>query len=405
MPDSPLLSPEQLLQRFAALESFLLSHQHLWRPKPFTHLQLDWEAQYPELSQWLRGRSLEQADAAQHQPHLLKAPAPYPALAEKAALLSQLPVLPARAEQAINPRLAVDVPGRKWQQIQAFGGCLQFNPPPRHWLDWCAGKGHLGRYLAHRQGTLTCLERDATLVASGQQLSDKLGLSASHIALDVMQPLASEHLAPWHTPVALHACGDLHTRLMQLASAAGCTQLAIAPCCYNRTREDHYQPLSAAGQASALHLSRDDLGLVQCETVTAGIRVRKQRDLSMTRRLGFDLLQREVLGNLAYMNTPSLPASWLQRPFSDYCMELARLKNLPLESEPDWLAFEAAGQQRLAVVRNLELVRNLFRRPLEIWLILDRALYLSAQGYQVRLGSFCDPLLTPRNLLLLAERA
>jgi hypothetical protein len=54
-------------------------------------------------------------------------------------------------------------------------------------------------------------------------------------------------------------------------------------------------------------------------------------------------------------------------------------------------------------VRNLELLRNLFRRPLELWLILDRALYLGERGYDVRVGTFCDSHITPRNLLIIAE--
>ncbi|MGV8496106.1 methyltransferase, partial [Pseudomonas aeruginosa] len=60
---------------------------------------------------------------------------------------------------------------------------------------------------------------------------------------------------------------------------------------------------------------------------------------------------------------------------------------------------------RLAMVRNLELVRALFRRPLELWLLLDRCLYLVEQGYSVRLGEFCPTSLSPRNLLILAERS
>ncbi len=55
-------------------------------------------------------------------------------------------------------------------------------------------------------------------------------------------------------------------------------------------------------------------------------------------------------------------------------------------------------------MRNLELLRALFRRPLETWLLLDRALYLEEQGYRVTLGTFCEPTLTPRNALLLAHR-
>ena len=39
-----------------------------------------------------------------------------------------------------------------------------------------------------------------------------------------------------------------------------------------------------------------------------------------------------------------------------------------------------------------------------MWLVLDRALFLQEHGYDVRMGVFCDYPLTPRNLLLLAER-
>ncbi len=72
--------------------------------------------------------------------------------------------------------------------------------------------------------------------------------------------------------------------------------------------------------------------------------------------------------------------------------------------EQDWAALEALGWQRLAEVRNLELLRGLFRRPLELWLVLDRALFLAEKGYRVEVGSFCEPALTPRNLMVLAER-
>ena len=39
------------------------------------------------------------------------------------------------------------------------------------------------------------------------------------------------------------------------------------------------------------------------------------------------------------------------------------------------------------------------------WLLLDRCLYLVEQGYSVRLGEFCPTSLSPRNLLILAERS
>lgn len=404
MNDSPL-SGAALLQRFQALDEFLWQHQALWRPRPFSQRQLPWESLHPELARWLRSRSLEQAEVAHTEPHLLDAPAPFAGLAVQASSLSRVGAFAPQPTPQLPARFSVDVPGRKWQQIQAFAGCLQFHQPAQHWLDWCAGKGHLGRLLAHDGRPLTCLEHNPELVHSGQLLSQRQHLNARHLQQDVLAADAHSQLKREHTPVALHACGDLHVRLIQLASAAGCQQLAIAPCCYNRIATPNYQALSAAAQASALQLSLEDLALPLSETVTAGARVRRQRDRSMAWRLAFDLLQRELRGIDHYLPTPSLPTAWLGKDFSDYCTDLAALKQLPTpEAAYDWAQLQSQGWQRLAQVRNLELLRGLFRRPLELWLLLDRALYLHDQGFSVRLGSFCPRQLTPRNLLLLAER-
>ena len=402
---SYVLTGEDLLARFTALDAFLIEHQALWKPRPFTHLSLAWEASCPELALWLRGRSLEEAENTHNQPaDLVDAPEPFASLAALSAELSAVGELPGHALEAAGHRLNVDVPGRKWQQIEAFASRLSFASQPTHWLDWCSGKGHLGRRLLRAGQQLTCVEYDPLLVASGQALSQRHHLHALHVEQDVLATDASAVLSAAHTPVALHACGDLHVCLMQLASAAGCQRMAIAPCCYNRIRSSEYQALSCAGSASLLQLSLEDLALPMSETVTAGARVRRQRDTSMSRRLAFDLLQRQVRGVDEYLPTPSLPSVWLEKPFADYCRDLAALKELSTIGSPDWSALEAAGWQRLTEVRNLELLRGLFRRPLELWLNLDRALFLEEQGYTVRLGTFCDTPLTPRNLLLLAER-
>ncbi|AMB86685.1 SAM-dependent methyltransferase [Pseudomonas agarici] len=399
-----ILQGPALQTRFKALDAFLTAHQYLWRPRPFTHLQLPWETQHPELAAWLRQRNLDDAETSHNHPQQLAAPGPFPTLASASGTLVAIGTLGKTPLAPANQRLNVEVPGRKWQQIEAFASCLDFARSPTHWLDWCSGKGHLGRRLMQPGQRLTCLEYDPALVASGEQLSRHHHLPAHHVLLDVMAADTGSRLNADHTPVALHACGDLHVRLLQLASEAGCQQLAIAPCCYNRTGGDHYRPLSAAARASELRLSLADLALPLSETVTAGARIRRQRDTSMARRLAFDLLQRQLLQSDHYLPSPSLPSAWLDKPFADYCRDLAALKELPAVGEQDWAELEAAGWQRLAEVRNLELPRNLFRRPLELWLVLDHALFLEEQGYRVRLGQFCESPLTPRNLMLLAER-
>lgn len=397
----PILHSHHLSDRFQALDQFLAGHQQLWKPRPFTALRLDWETAYPELAAHLRQCPLADAEADIDPQGL---PAPFPQLAQQAQQLAAVGELPDIGLPPAGHRLDANVPGRKWQQIEAFSRRLGFHQQTQHWLDWCSGKGHLGRRLLQPGQQLTCLEYDAELVRAGQALSDHHQLPATHVHQDVMAAGSARYLGSDKSVVALHACGELHVHLLRSASQQGCRHLAVAPCCYNRVPGEHYQALSTAAQRSPLQLSLNDLGLPLSETVTAGARVRHQRDRSMARRLGFDLLQREQRQCDEYLPTPSLPVAWLDKPFAQYCRDLAELRGLELTLTADWAALEAAGWQRLAQVRNLERLRNLFRRPLELWLVLDRALFLEEQGYSVRVGTFCDYPLTPRNLLLLAER-
>ncbi|PRB80938.1 methyltransferase [Pseudomonas sp. MYb185] len=412
--------------RFSQLDAWLHQHQALWRAKPFTTPQLPWEADWPELATWLRGRTLEQAEAAHNQPQLLDAPEPFASLARRSIELTELPQwhdadsfsVPGRplglssacsttSKSHVVELLSRHIPGRKWQQITRFAACVRlgWQEPTQHWLDWCAGKGHLGRLLAWQGGQpLTCLERDAALNRQGAELGRQLGVASQHLDADVLEAYAWQQLQPEHSIVALHACGQLHMTLLQQAVAQGCAQLAVSPCCYNRIDSAEYRPLSSIARAGQLRLTRDDLGLPLQESITAGQRVRRLRDQSMAWRLAFDIWQRQARGIDRYLPTPSRPQSALGQGIAHFCRDLAAHHQLQLREPDSWEQLEEQGWQRLAQVRNLELLPGLFRRPLEVWLLLDRALYLEQMGYQVRLGQFCEYQLTPRNLLLVAER-
>ncbi|WP_339848013.1 methyltransferase [uncultured Halopseudomonas sp.] len=393
-------------ERFQQLDAWLAAHQKLWRAKPFIEHQCTWENQWPELATWLRKRSLEQAEQAHTQPHLIHAPAPFGELARTAIAFTQVPDWSSQSCDVFPEPLQRHIPGRKWQQIIRFAQASQtrWQQPTRHWVDWCAGKGHLGRLMAWQGGqSLLCLEQNAQLNRDGEKLSESFLLHARHQDADVLSPSAWHYLAPEQSLVALHACGQLHMTLLQRVAARGCAQVALAPCCYNRIEGMDYMPLSEIAQRAKLKLSKDDLGLPMQESVTAGQRTRRLRDCSMAWRLAFDLWQREAQGSDHYLPTPSRPESAMSQGIAAFCRELASYHNLHLPEPASWPELEQRGWQRLAEVRNLELVRGLFRRPLEMWLLLDRALFMQEAGYRVEIGLFCPAELTPRNFLLIAE--
>ncbi|TKB55354.1 methyltransferase [Ferrimonas aestuarii] len=386
-------------QQFEQLSRLLIDHKAYWQFVPFAEMALPWQG---ELAQWLAALSDEQVtvlrqDAQATQIELAKI---LPVVEELEALSKLTPS--AASPMTYPSRLDWQIPGRKWQQITQFNEALTERQTP--WLEWCAGKGHLGRALAatSNQG-VTSLEWQGKLCQHGQELATRFDLEMTFVEGDAFAPDAANHLCRHQHAVALHACGDLHVTLMRHGVRAQTEHLSISPCCYHLIQAECYQPISSLGQQYDLNLSKLDLKLPLQETVTAPNHVQVMRQLELSFRLGFDVWQRSQQLSDDYMPVPNVPKSLLKQGFEAFCQWALEKKGLsaPLTGLDEALR---QGKQRVQLVERMELVRQPFRRPLELWLVLDRACYLEEQGYDVRLSTFCDRDITPRNILIQASR-
>ena len=388
-----------LSQRFHRLDRLLTRLSRFWQLRTFDCARAPW----PELRDWLESLNAKQRHTLLNDDELRAATLrTYLPEVDRLQSLIAVEASSPRPQQKLPDWLSHRIPGRKWQQILAFDEAMIDSGQP--FLEWCAGKGHLGRLLAYRhQRSVTSLELQPQLCEQGQQLADKRQLDCRFHQADVMQTEVSQHLKSNQHTVALHACGQLHIQLLQQSTAKHVKAISLSPCCYHLIDTDHYQPLSRCTQQSALKLSKYDLGLAVQETVTAGAREQRLRQRELAWRLGFDQLQRHVRGIDRYLPCPTLPRSLLSGNFEGYCHAMARRRQLELPKKVDWDRFEQQGIERISTVEQLEIVRQLFRRPLEIWLVLDRILFLQEQGYRVTLNEFCEHSLTPRNLLIQAE--
>lgn len=389
-----------LRERQAELDSSLLAFREFWHPQPFREIRPDWCAKFDALSATLlelddatADRLNDQGDAA------LGLLANYvPAVADVLPL-AELPPRPASPLAEHGSRWAWEIPGRKRAQIEAFAAAARSTGRPV--LDWCGGKGHLGRLLAHEwRIPVETLEIDPVLCAAGAALAARGGVDHDFRTTDAMtvddRPLAGQHA------VALHACGDLHRHLLRRGAAAGVSRLDVAPCCYHRGVAESYPTLSSG---LALQLSRDDTRLAVTETVTASAREGRQRDRGMAWKLGWDAYRRVVTGDETYRSFKPVPEALLRGSFADFLAAMVRREGLPGELPVKLAEFEALGWRRQREVVRLSIVRHAFRRALEIWLVLDLAVFLEAQGYIVEVGRFCERRLSPRNLLISAARA
>lgn len=400
--------PASFFGHWRSVNDWLAGHEFLWRPVPFMEPEPEWCRHHPQLASWLEGLTDDACRYwAEHPAQLARAAARFlPDLAGYGDLVS-VPALaaPTQSRDAALPEVsAVDMPGRKRLQAGAFSASVEpLNGPL---LDWCCGKGHLARTLAQKGAERVLgFEWNPELVQDGNRLAARYG---DPVTLQQQDVMAGDLVWPAGVHgVALHACGDLHRQLLRCGSAAQASRLSIAPCCYHLTGNGEYRLMAERTYqyGKALQTDRSNLRLAVRETVTASARVRSQTALTSAWRLGFDALQRQMRGVNDYLPVPSHPPRLNNGDFEGFCRWAAENKQLVLPDQVDWPRWQARGEQRSRQVRRHELLRHLFRRPLELWIVLDYAVFLEEQGYQVRLGTFCERSLTPRNLLLDAVRA
>lgn len=398
--NAPLRGATAIRERLGSVVAALAAAEALLSASPFRETTPAWLDSDPRLASELLALDDASLDALELAPDTLTE-----RLGRIDARFASLPALThiGRWPEIAPPVPAAEpphVPGRKWAQIRAFLGALAPGRGPA--VDWCAGKGHLGRQLHLRGGgPVRCIERDAMLCAAGEALASDLPLVFERRDVIAKPPVlrTDEHV------VALHACGHLHDALIDAGVAAHILGLALAPCCYHlgSERGAPWQPAARSGPGTPLP---DELvRFAVRETVTAPRHVRRRRRLERRYRLAFEALRRELdPGQAAYRPLPSVSGSLLASGFEAFCAQGAAHLGLTLPERLDadhWLALGAEADAR---ARRLELARAPFRRLVELRMVLDRALALAEDGYEVGVGEFCERALTPRNLLIVAER-
>lgn len=387
-----------LTEQFTALDSLLMNTRSYWQCTAFDFDCLPWPELHDPLTA-LTDQDVVELDTDQAQ--LYQFFSPYIPGIEQLSRLASLPVI--TSSRTDYPFwISNGIKGRKFTQLQDFVGALPANDQPI--LEWCAGKGHLGRMLAFNGApSVHSIELQSHLCEQGQKSAQQQGLAMQFSQADVLTDNTQDFFNPQTHAVALHACGALHQTFMHQASAAKVTQISFSPCCYHLFTENNYQAMSEQAKRSALNLTHRDLKLALQETVTAPSRVGKVRKTEVEWRLGFDALRKSLTGESAYVSVPSVNKAIFSDSFESFCKWAADKKALKLPKDIDYNKFLLIGQARKKITERVELVRHVFRRAIEVWLVLDRALYLQQQGYNVSVSTFCEKQLTPRNILILAS--
>ncbi|MCL1065335.1 SAM-dependent methyltransferase [Shewanella olleyana] len=410
-------------QKLSQISACLMSLQPLWQVQAFECQSLPWEQKFPTLAKqvWqIDDADIDALDIDQQKlvsfllPSLLEDLA---ANADSGIKVDDLVAMlmdggHARHQTSIDSQLTLSetelghfsahIKGRKWQQITQFADNVPMDGLPI--LEWCAGKGHLGRYLAKTHDTnVTSLEWQQSLCEQGQDFANRWQLQQQFHCTDVFKLTDNPLKAKQHA-VALHACGDLHVKLIDLATQSDTQSISFSPCCYHLIEAKQYQPLSDIAKQAGFRLSRHDLQLPLQQSVIANEKQLSLRHQEICWRLAFDSLQRDATGSNGYLPIPSIKRSQLSAGFTEFCHWAAGQKQVDITAIEDMEKYLHIGLQRQRLTRRIDLVAHLFRRILEHWLILDRVCFLEQHNYQVEVFEFCSNSITPRNSLIQAQK-
>ena len=394
------------VRRLAELGAWLTATRPVWHGQPLKERDLPWLDTHPDVAAWCVGLTPDVLERYERDP--TDHPDCPPTLRHWTAESGRLAALPAHGAVPLawTPEDTRWVPARKWGQLTRFVGTLvPLVEDVPHVVDWCSGKGHLGRALAHWTGTTVVgVERQPALCQAGSAMAQRRGLPLTLQCADVLAPEVALPPVAGGGLVALHACGPLTDAAMGHGHDGGARLLAVSPCCLQSLGDQGYVPRSRAGQGPGLVLARSDLYLAMGEERIATPKLQRRRRTELAFRAGLDGILREVLGRTGWTSFRSVPRRTWDGTFADFCHGTDARYQLGLPARLDLGAWEAWGWRRSREARALSMARGCFRRALEVWAALDRAQHLAERGWQVQLGTFCDVDTTPRNLLIVARR-
>lgn len=385
----------------------MIASRSVWAARPFVHLPALWEADYPSVSRWLRALPLEGVEQLEERGRF---PSDAPAELLRWCTLADdcTPLGPYPTEGwSTQTEWRRGIPKRKWAQVRAFASALlpQLPSGGHRIVDWCGGKGHLGRTLSlTTRLPAVVVEKRAALCESGATRADALGAPCRFAVADALAAETGAHVDHETVGVGLHACGQLSDALFAAAARADSPLVAAAVCCFHNIDADRYAAQSAVGLSSGLVLSQPELRLATTDEVVARPSRRARRRRQSAFRLGLDGLLRQAAGqDVAVPLGPVAPALF-SLDFERFCHEVASARGLRLPPGFDASAAEAAGRERSRLARALGLARGIWRRSLELWLVLDRAQALAERGRNAAVGTFCEREVSPRNLMIVSTR-
>ena len=282
-------------------------------------------------------------------------------------------------------------------------------------IDIGGGIGLLAQTLNNQyQLKVTTLDMDPVLQTTGKNRHEKYAKDPSNkvqyknIKVEAHGEFV-EIIEQNVMPIGLHTCGKLALDLIRVSSSKKVPALVNFGCCYQTLdKSADLQNISKFAQ------SLDHLWMTKF-ALTLSCRAHHKMDeedydLKLKVKLyryAIHMLLHDKYGIKDLVSLGNSSPKLYEQSFGVYVQEqFKRVQIEPRHTEEELNSYFADPDLKILIARMMaaDLIRNALGRVMELYLLLDRAIYLEEQGYEVQVQEFFNKELSPRNIGITATR-
>ena len=387
-----------LERRFEALRSFLIDHEELLQSEPLNRYPRELPSPYNEWNQSLEGMETEKLIDIECSLQTRELSGDLKEYFESLFSLSQIPAASfSKDHRPLNTAIARGMTEKKKHEVETIKSFLDKNwqgPPLSSFIDIGSGKGHLSMALLQdRKGSSVCVDVDRQVQEAGarkiasycKELEGRIHFLNAGFSSKLSVPSPTKPLV-----LGLHCCGDLSVEAIDF-SLKNKTDLLGFGCCYHNSQRIN---LSSLAQKNPISFSHHALTLATRSNRKLDPRDFHRRNKVKVYRYILHMILKDHL-NEDFRSLGSAHYTDYDLPFEDYAIKQApQCAGLSLRSLHD-------GYLTSPILRSY-LLAEILRAPLgrlaELYILLDRALYLREMGAEVDVFCFFEAKASPRNI-------
>lgn len=409
-------------KRLQEIAEFLQPYQKIWQneimltyPTPTVHFPQDWVAELASIRETSSVLRLEKkdVDGLIHLPELKEF---YRRIKELSSLPS-LPELPPMPEDSFTFLYVIPKKQYEIRKLAPYVNHFYQKHKIEGIVDIGGGIGLLAQTLNNQYNLkVISLDMDPVLQETGRKRHEKNCRHPDNkvdyqlVKVDEREPKFHALLKPNMMTLGLHACGKLSLDQIFASTKNGVRNMINFGCCYYKLSQfEGTQNISAFTQSLSSKIVQSPFALtlatrghhkIDEEDYLYKVKVKHYR-YAMHFLLYDEYQLKDVLtlGNTHHR--------LYDESFGTYALEqLRRIHVEPRHTKEELDRYFADSKRQHLIWEMLAagLIRNALGRLLEIYLLIDRAIYLEEQGYKSELIEFFDEQKSPRNIGLVATK-